>query len=205
MQSDKMELVFILDRSGSMAGLARDTIGGYNAILKEQKEKNPLGTLTTVLFDDRYEVLHDHLALSEVRPITEAEYFVRGSTALLDAIGKTLSGVLRRRAESQAARGMVVITTDGYENASREYSLDKVREMIDAVSAQEGWQFLFLGAGIDAEASAADLGIRKEQAARFNADAAGMQHTMGVVGGLISEAVKGPVDFSKWKKNIESE
>lgn len=163
MKTNLTELVFILDRSGSMQGLEKDTIGGFNAMLEKQKKEPGEALVSTVLFDDRIEMLHDRVKLGEVRPITEKEYCVRGCTALLDAVGGAIRhiGNIHKyaRPEDVPERTLFVITTDGMENASRRYTADKVRRMIEHEKEKYGWEFLFLGANIDAVETAGSLGI----------------------------------------------
>ena len=154
MKKGLTELVFILDRSGSMSGLESDTIGGYNSLLEKQKKEDGECVISTVLFDDKYELLHDRINLKGIVPITEREYFVRGSTALLDAVGRTIDKIGNAQKhtaeEERAEKVMFVITTDGMENSSREYGYDKVRQMIERQKDKYGWEFIFLGANIDA-------------------------------------------------------
>ena len=142
MKNNYTELVFILDRSGSMAGLEKDTIGGYNALLEKQKREKGKARITTVLFDDRYELLHRMMPLKEVLPLTDKEYFVRGSTALLDAVGLTISQMVAvhksEKPEDKPGKVLFVITTDGYENASKEYNQEKVRKMIETQKKKYG-------------------------------------------------------------------
>jgi uncharacterized protein YegL len=174
MKENCAELAFILDRSGSMAGLETDTIGGFNAFLEKQKALPGEARLTTVLFNNRDCLLHDRLDIRAVRPLTAKEYSVGGSTALLDAVGRTIDkidGALRNTAEAyRAGKVLVVITTDGLENASREYSLGRVRQMIERQKREYGWEFLFLGANIDAVEAAGDLGIAPDRAQNYCAD-----------------------------------
>ena len=163
MKQNLTELVFILDRSGSMQGLEGDTIGGFNAMIEKQKKEPGEAFVSTVLFDDRTEVLHDRVKVGEVRPITEKEYYVRGCTALLDAIGGAIHhiGNIHKyaRPEDVPEHTLFVITTDGMENASRRYSARRVKEMIRRQKEKYGWEFLFLGANIDAVETAGHLGI----------------------------------------------
>ncbi|MBQ6163541.1 MAG: VWA domain-containing protein [Clostridia bacterium] len=171
------ELVFILDRSGSMGGLESDTIGGFNAMLKQQKEQQGEVFVSTVLFDNFSEVLHDRLPLEKVAPLTEKDYYVRGCTALIDAIGgaiKHISTIHKyARPEDVPAHTMFVITTDGYENASHKYSSDEVKKMIEEKKEKCGWEFLFIGANIDAVETAKQFGIEKERAVNYHADKKG--------------------------------
>jgi uncharacterized protein YegL len=177
MKKGLTELVFILDRSGSMSGLESDTIGGYNAMLGKQKKEPGEAVITTVLFDDKYELLHDRINLRGIQPITDNEYFVRGSTALLDAVGKTINKIgnaQKHTAEDERAEHVLfVITTDGMENASREFSYEKIRQMIERQKSKYGWEFIFLGANIDAIATAERFGIREDRATNYNADSEG--------------------------------
>lgn len=162
MDNNKTEIVFILDRSGSMYELTNDTIGGYNSYIESQKEVEGSANLTTVLFDDKYEVLHDGIDIKDVKPLTTKEYFTRGSTALLDAIGKTLATVGDRLAntdeDKKPGKVLVVITTDGYENSSKEYTQKQIKDIID-LQTSRGWQFIFLGANVDSFDVAKGIGI----------------------------------------------
>jgi len=162
MDSNKIEIVFILDRSGSMYQLTNDTIGGYNSYIESQKKVEGLANLTTVLFDDKYEVLHDGIDIDDIKPLTTEEYFTRGSTALLDAIGKTMATVGDRLAnmdeDKKPGKVLVVITTDGYENSSKEYTQKQIKDIID-LQTSIGWQFIFLGANVDSFDVAGNIGI----------------------------------------------
>ena len=153
MKTNLTELVFILDRSGSMDGLESDTVGGFNSMLSKQQEDDDECRLTTVLFDHEYEILHDRIDIKAVSPITEKEYFVRGQTALLDAIGRTINKIgntqKQTAEEYRAEKVLFVITTDGMENASREYTHDKIKSLIERQKTKYGWEFIFLGANID--------------------------------------------------------
>jgi uncharacterized protein YegL len=174
MKKSLVELVFILDRSGSMSGLETDTIGGYNSMLAKQKIESGEAIVTTVLFDDQIELLHDHINLKDIRPITDQEYFVRGSTALLDAIGWTINKIKSAQKhtleEERAEKILFVITTDGLENASNEYTDEKIRRMIKRQKSQYSWEFIFLGANIDAIDTALKYGIDADHAVNYNAD-----------------------------------
>lgn len=171
MRENSTEMVFVLDRSGSMSGLAADTIGGFNELIEKQKKIEGDAYVTTVLFDHEYEVLHDHVALGEVAPLTDKEYFARGSTALLDAVGRTIDSVGARLAaapeEERPEHVVFVITTDGKENSSREYTAKQVREMVEHQQQKYSWQFVFLGANMDAVSEARNLGISAQYAANF--------------------------------------
>lgn len=171
------ELVFILDRSGSMAGLESDTIGGFNAMIEKQRKVAGECYVSTVLFDNTSEVLHDRVKLSDIKPMTEDDYTVRGCTALIDALGSAIThiGNIHKyaRAEDVPQNTMFVITTDGMENASSRYSSKQVKKMIQRQKSKYGWKFLFIGANIDAVETAKCYGIEKERAVNYNADKKG--------------------------------
>jgi uncharacterized protein YegL len=209
MKQDLTELVFILDRSGSMGGLESDTIGGFNAMLAKQKAEPGEARVTTVLFDDRYELLHDRIDLRAISPITDREYFVRGTTALLDAVGSTIQkivGAQKQTAEDyRAGKVMFVITTDGMENASREYSYEKVKSMVEHEKEKYGWEFIFLGANIDAAETAGQFGIDPDHASNYHADAAGIAYNWTGVGAALSSYRTGKRIASNWKDAIEED
>ena len=178
MNEQLTELIFILDRSGSMAGLENDTIGGFNSLVKKQCELPGKTIVTAVLFDDEYEVLWEGMD-AEKTVLTEKEYYVRGMTALLDAVGKTILSVRGRLANTAAdklpRKVLFVITTDGYENASREFTYKKVKEMIKFQQEKHQWEFLFIGANIDAAEEAGNLGVSEKDAIQFEASTVGVQ------------------------------
>ncbi len=209
MKNNYTELVFILDRSGSMAGLEKDTIGGYNALLEKQKREKGKARITTVLFDDRYELLHRMMPLKEVLPLTDKEYFVRGSTALLDAVGLTISQMVAvhksEKPEDKPGKVLFVITTDGYENASREYTQEKVKKMIETQKKKYGWEFLFLGANIDAEAAAEQYGISRDRAVTYHADEEGTRLNYAVISEAVSSMRNSNQMDPNWKKKIEED
>lgn len=209
MKKDLTELVFILDRSGSMSGLESDTIGGYNAMLEKQKKEPGEAIITTVLFDDRYDILHDRINLKGIAPITDKEYYVRGSTALLDAVGRTISKIgnaQKHTAEDERAEHvMFVITTDGMENASREYNYEKVREMIEHQKNKYGWEFIFLGANIDAVETAERFGISKDRAANYNADSEGTLLNYEVLSETVSCLRANRPIMEKWSQRIDED
>ena len=203
------ELVFILDRSGSMAGLETDTIGGFNAMIEKQKKEAGEALVTTVLFDNESVTVHDRIPLQEVPPLTEKEYFTRGCTALLDAVGGTIRHIanIHRyiRREDVPERTLFVITTDGYENASRYYNYDKVRRLIEHEKTKYGWDFLFLGANIDAAAEAKRFGIAADRAADYKCDTAGTALNYEVIGEAVG-AVRGARPLAaNWKRRIDED
>lgn len=177
MKNNITELVFILDRSGSMAGLEADTIGGFNAMIEKQKKLDGKVYVSTVLFSDECLVLHDRVDIAKIEPMTEREYFVGGCTALLDALGGAIHHISTvhhyARPEDVPEHTIFVITTDGMENASRQYTAEKVRSMICKEQVKYGWEFLFLGANIDAVETAGRYGIRPDRASNYRATAAG--------------------------------
>ena len=202
-----VELVFILDRSGSMGGLESDTIGGYNSMLsKQKKEKTGKVSVTTVLFDDQYELLYNQVPIEKVSPMTEEEYYVRGSTALLDAIGKTVMQVKANQDKKEIKdKVLFVIITDGMENASREYRVEQVKKLIDERKEKDNWEFLFLGANIDAIGAAKDLGIDSSRAVRFKSDKKGTAKNYEVLNEAIKEIRGGYQLNDSWKNGIEED
>ena len=189
MKKGLTELVFILDRSGSMSGLESDTIGGFNGMLMKQKKEEGEVNVTTVLFDDAIEVIHDRFPLDVVETLTDEDYYVRGCTALLDAVGSTVKKVenIQKRLpeEMKAEKIIFVITTDGQENASHEYTYKMVKELIEQ-NQKTGWEFIFLGANIDAVKEAANLGIRQKRAVTYRNDSKGVQLNYMVAGNIVS-------------------
>lgn len=207
MKKNLTELVFILDRSGSMRGLESDTVGGYNALLDKQRKEAGEAIVTTVLFDDGYELLHDRIPLTGIADITTKEYYVRGCTALLDAVGRTITKVENAQAhtlESQRPeKTLFVITTDGLENSSKEYRLDTVKTMI-ARCREKGWEFLFLGANMDAVKTAGAMGIAPERSVNYHADSAGTAATFASVACAVSEMRHG-IMGNKWRKTVDED
>ena len=179
MKNNTTELVFILDRSGSMSGLEKDTIGGFNSMIEKQKKQEGKCYVSTVLFDSTTEVLHDRVSLDDIEPMTEEDYTVRGCTALIDAIGGAIHhiGNIHKyaRKEDVPQNTIFIITTDGMENASRRYSSQQVKEMITRQKEKYGWEFLFIGANIDAVETAAQYGIPNDRAVNYNADELGTE------------------------------
>ncbi len=203
------ELVFILDRSGSMAGLESDTIGGFNAMIEKQKKQEGECFVSTVLFDNESEVLHDRVRLSEIKPMTENEYTVRGCTALIDAIGGAIHhiGNIHKyaRNEDVPEHTVFVITTDGMENASHKYSSSDVKKMIERQKEEYGWEFLFIGANIDAVETAAQYGIGKDRAVNYHADEMGTKCLYDNVSDVVFNVRMGCIIDEKWSEKIEKD
>lgn len=209
MKKNLTELVFILDRSGSMSGLVADTIGGFNSMLEKQKREPGEAYVSTVLFDNHREVLHDRLKLHDVPSMTEKDYYVRGSTALLDAVGETIRhiGNIHKyaREEDRPENTLFVITTDGMENASRRYSYEQVREMIQQQKSKYGWEFLFLGANIDAAKEAARFGIGADHAADYHADAQGTAVVYEAMSDAVCQTRACRPMSASWKKKVDAD
>jgi len=185
MKANLTELVFILDRSGSMGGLESDTIGGFNSMLAKQQAEPGECRITTVLFDDNYEVLHDRIDINAVRKITGKEYYVKGCTALLDAVGKTIKKIRKVQKNSaekyRAGKVLFIITTDGMENASREYTYDKVKSMVKQQKSKHNWEFIFLGANIDSFDVANRFGIAANRVQNYHNDSKGIELNYNVL------------------------
>ena len=203
------ELVFILDRSGSMAGLESDTIGGFNSMLARQKREAGEALVSTVLFDHESTVIHDRLPLSKVPSMTEREYFTRGSTALLDAVGGAIQhiGNIHKyaRPEDVPEKTLFVITTDGYENASHRYDYEMVRRMIERQKEKYGWEFLFLGANIDAAREAARFGICADRAVNYKCDEAGTVLNYEIIGEAVCSVRASRPLGADWKRRIDED
>ena len=209
MKKESTELVFILDRSGSMHGMEKDVVGGFNAMIEKQKHEPGKAYVSTILFDDRTEVLHDRLSVRNVQPITERDYFVRGSTALLDAIGGAIHHVGNihkyARPEDVPAHTIFVINTDGMENASVRYTAPEVKSMIERQKEKYGWEFLFLGANIDAVGTAGRLGIHPSRAANFRCDSQGIRLNYEAMARAVS-SIRGDENLSSsWKEDVEED
>ena len=209
MNDNLTELVFILDRSGSMAGLESDTIGGFNAMVEKQKREAGDAFFSTVLFSNASTVLYDRVDIRKVEPMTEQQYYVGGCTALLDAIGDAVHHIGNvhkyAREEDRPARTVFVITTDGMENASRRYTYDEVRRMVERQRERYGWEFLFLGANMDAISAARRFGIREDRAVRYECDAKGTQLNFEVVSETIGCVREGRPLAANWKERIEED
>ena len=209
MKKNLTELVFILDRSGSMAGLEGDTIGGFNAMIEKQRGEPGEAVISTVLFDNETEVIHDRVSLDRVPALTEKEYDVRGCTALLDAVGGAIHHIGNvhkyAREEDRPEKTLFVITTDGLENASRRYTYDKVKSMIERQRERYGWEFLFLGANIDAAWEAARFGIRADYAADYHADSMGTEAVYESVCEAVCQVRRSAPLAADWKRKIDAD
>ena len=209
MKKNLTEIVFILDRSGSMTGLEADTIGGFNAMIEKQKAAPGEAFVSTVLFDTQRDVIHDRVALQDVCPMTREDYWVRGCTALLDAVGKAIHHIGNvhkyAREEDRPEKTIFVITTDGMENASREYSAEQVRKMIQQQKEKYGWEFLFLGANIDAVGTARGLGIDEDRAVNYHSDREGTALNYEVVSEAIHKVRCSAPLGREWKARIDED
>lgn len=209
MKKGLTELVFVLDRSGSMSGLEADTIGGFNSMIKKQRKEQGEALVSTVIFDNYSEVLHDRVDVRNVEELTQDDYTVRGCTALIDAIGGAVRHIKNVhkyiRKEDRPEHTMFVIMTDGMENASTHYSSDKVKAMIEKQKKKHGWEFLFLGANIDAVETAQQFGISRERAVNFQCDSVGTQLNYDVVGATIGLMRRNEKIMPDWKSDIEKD
>lgn len=209
MQHNLTEIVFILDRSGSMGGLESDTIGGYNNFLTKQKRVQGEARMTTVLFDHKVEVLHDRVNINDVKLLTNEDYFVRGTTALYDAVGETINYIgdeLRKTKESlRPGKVIIVIITDGLENASCKFSHYNIKEMINHQQTKYSWEFLFLGANFDAETFAESIAISRDQAARYDHSGEGVYANYLILDELMTEHRENndKINYTDWKKKIK--
>ena len=209
MNSNLTEIVFILDRSGSMAGLEDDTIGGFNAMVEKQKKEPGDALLSAVLFSDGCQVLYDRADIQKVEPMTEQQYRVGGCTALLDAIGGAVHHIGNvhkyAREEDRPGKTIFVITTDGMENASRSYTYDEVQRMVKHEQEKYGWEFLFLGANMDAISAARSFGIRADRAVRYRRDRAGTELNYQVVSETVSRVRRCESIDADWCAPIEAD
>ena len=203
------EIVFILDRSGSMSGLEADTIGGFNSLIAKQKREEGHALVSTVLFDDRSEVLHDRVPLEKIETMTNKDYWVRGCTALLDAVGAAIHhiGTVHKyaRPEDRPDKTLFIITTDGMENASREYDYEKVKQMVERQQKEYGWEFLFLGANIDAVGTAGRFGIDKDRAVNYHSDKEGTALNYEVLSDAIRTVRSHAPLSANWKARIDQD
>ena len=191
MKANLTEIVFVLDKSGSMSGLEKDTIGGFNSMLENQKKEAGEAVISTVLFDDRMQVVHDRADLSGVKNLTEKDYKVGGCTALLDALGRSIKHISKVQKalpeDERPEKTMFIITTDGQENSSHEYSYEKIKKMINKKQEKKQWEFLFLGANMDAISTAADIGIKADRATNFICDSVGTAVNYSVLGRAVTK------------------
>lgn len=209
MKKGLTEIVFILDRSGSMAGLEEDTIGGFNSLIRKQRAEAGEALISTVLFDNYSEVIHDRVPLSKIPELTREEYYVRGCTALLDAVGGAVHHIGNvhkyAREEDRPEHTLFVITTDGMENASCRYIYDQVRRMIERQKEKYGWEFLFLGANIDAAKEAKRFGIQEDRAVRYHSDSVGTELNFEAIDDAMCDVRAARPIRAGWKKRIEED
>ena len=209
MKKNLTEIVFILDRSGSMHGLEADTIGGFNSMIEKQKKETGEALVSTILFDNAAEVIHDRVSLKDILELTSRDYCVKGCTALLDAVGGAIHhiGNIHKyaRPEDVPEHTLFIITTDGMENASRRYSSMEVKKMITRQKEKYGWEFLFLGANIDAVETAAGFGIGADRAVNYRADSQGTQLNYEVLGDAVSAVRQSAPLTAGWKKRIDED
>ena len=209
MRKNLTEIVFILDRSGSMSGLERDTIGGFNSLIEKQKKEAGTAVISTVLFDDRREVLHDRVELEKIKPMTDKEYYVCGSTALLDALGEAIRHIGNvhkyARKEDRPEKTMFIIMTDGYENASTNYTYGKIKKMVERQKEKYGWEFMFIGANMDAISEAGKFGISADRAVEYICDGIGTGVCYGAINMAIADVRACRQMSSDWKCDIEKD
>ncbi len=210
------EIIYILDRSGSMGGLEEDTIGGFNSMMEQQKKTGEKALVSTVLFDDTCEVIHDRVPIDKIEKMTSEQYYVRGCTALLDAVGGAIHHIGNvhkyAREEDRPEKTIVVITTDGMENASRNYSRSKIQKMVKRQQNKYGWEFIFIGANIDAYAEAQKYGIRKERAVNYVSDEIGTANVYAGVSKAVCSVMQADIlhmseelDESDWNVEINAD
>ena len=204
---DLTELVFVLDRSGSMSGMERAVIDGFNGLVEKQRRVPGRALVSVELFDERFDVVYDRVALEAVRPLTEREYYTRGCTALLDAVGRAIRHIARKQREARPAERpghtLFVINTDGYENASREYTRARIREMVREEEGKYGWEFLFLGANIDSYGEAGALGIRAEMTCNVVADSGGVEANFASVSDAAACMRKTGLPGRAWRERVD--
>lgn len=216
MRKGLTEIVFILDRSGSMSGLEADTIGGFNSMMEQQKKEKGEAYVSTVLFDNQCEVLHDRVPINNVSKLTEKDYYVRGCTALLDAVGGAVRHIGNvhkyAREEDRPEKTLFVITTDGMENASVAYGYEKVKRMIERQQKKYGWEFIFIGANIDAVETAGNFGIPKKRAVDYVHDSVGTTNVFASINKAVRAARMADADFydealeeSCWESDIRAD
>ena len=208
MKENLTELVFILDKSGSMSGLEKDTIGGFNSFIKKQKEEAGDAILSTILFSDRFDVLHDRINIKEVKELTDKDYFASGCTALLDAIGYSIKHIMKvhneLNDEEKPSKTLFVITTDGYENSSKEFSYSTIKKLIEE-RREAGWEFIFLGANIDSVKEAETLGIDKDFAVNYNCDTEGVDINYKALSKAVASMRETGKIKSSWRESIDND
>lgn len=209
MKNNITEMVFILDKSGSMSGLESDTIGGFNSMIKKQKEKDGKAFVSTILFSDSSTVVHDRIDISEVKPMTDEDYCVGGCTALVDAIGGAIRHIETihkyARKEDVPENTIFIITTDGMENASHKYSSEEVKKMIEREKEKNGWEFLFVAANIDAVETASHFGIGSDRAVNYHADGCGTGVVYEALECAVSQVRSGKKLSGKWSRKINED
>ena len=205
MKKDLTRMIFVLDKSGSMSGLEKDTIGGFNSLIEKQRKESGEARVTTVLFNDRVAFVHDNADIKDVPLLTSKEYYVCGCTAMLDAIGSVIKKAEADDATTseneKAEKTVVIITTDGMENSSKEFSYEKVRKLIDA-KKEDGWEFIFLGANIDVESEASKLGIDKDNSVTYRCDSHGVETNYECLDMAMKEIRQYKTLSARWKDGI---
>ncbi len=209
MKKGRTELIFILDKSGSMSGLEKDTIGGFNSMLIKQKEAGEEITVTTVLFDHEYTLLHDRITIQAISPITDTEYVVGGNTALLDAMGTTIQKIVQVQKQTaeeyRAEKVLFVIITDGEENSSREFTVKKIKKLVEQQKKNFNWEFIFLGANIDAISTARNFGIDAHRAQSYHADKQGIFTNYHALSDMICGFTTSARISPDWNKEIQQD
>lgn len=209
MKKDLTELVFILDKSGSMSGLEKDTIGGFNSLVEKQKKEQGEAIVSTILFSDKMDVIYDRISINDIPKLTENEYYVSGCTALLDAIGFAITHIKHiqdnLKDEEKPEKTLFVITTDGMENSSHEFTYSKIKKLISDSKEIDKYEFIFLGANIDSEEEAAKLGIDKDQAVDFKCDSQGMATNFIAIGSAITGIRNSKCLSKKWRDIIDED
>ena len=202
--AEPVQIICILDRSGSMRKLAEDTIGGYNSFLEKQKQNPGKAEVTTILFDDQYEIISESVDINETKELTSAEYFARGTTALLDAVGRTVTNTLGKMEKEKVCpekrRVLIMIMTDGLENASKEYKKSDVKKLIDATTKNYNWNYVFIGANMDSVSEAKSLGISARNAANYSHDSGGVQKSFSMMDAAANEVREKGTVGDDWKK-----
>ena len=204
---ERVELVMVLDKSGSMSGLESDTIGGFNAMIEKEKKLDAKVNVTTVLFSDKIDTIYDREDIRRIKPLTDKEYEVGGTTALLDAVGSTILKVARTEGiEKKGTKVVFVIITDGRENASEEFTQEKVKKMISDKQEKAGWDFIYLGANIDAAKEADRIGVNKKNAVTYRNTKSGVRRNFDAVSAYVAEAVENPdAESDSWKDHVETD